>query len=301
MFGMLRTTWSWPRNPISAAVVAPAMTDRTSWPSRRLGPISRPTLASIWGLMARTTTSAPAIASMFEAVTRMPYWRSRCVAPLGPRVTGDDLAGLDELAAEEAGDHRLGHDAGADGRDGPVGQGGHGRRVYRRPTVRTGRMSGPIVRASRPSPRRQLVAVPRRKNRSVVADRRRGEPGGAKGRLELGRVVVDLGDREGPAVVEPPDHRLLVRSRSVVDGRRGGIEARIDEGEAAARSRASGGRCRGTLRGGPRGTWLSQKPVNRASATASGSAQASRTWRWARRPWATSRSRARSRGAGAPS
>ena len=72
VFGMLRTTCLWPRNPMRAAVVAPAMTDRTSWPSRSCGPISRPTRASIWGLIARRTTSAPSTASVFEAVVRIP-------------------------------------------------------------------------------------------------------------------------------------------------------------------------------------------------------------------------------------
>ena len=50
-----------------------------------------------------------------------------------------------------------------------------------------------------------------------------------------------------------------------------------------------------------RGTWLSQKPVKTASTARSGSAHASRTWRWARSRWATRRSRARSSGPGLPS
>ena len=50
VFGMLRTTWSWPRMPVSAAVVAPARTLSTSWPRRRCGPISRPTLRQHLGL-----------------------------------------------------------------------------------------------------------------------------------------------------------------------------------------------------------------------------------------------------------
>jgi hypothetical protein len=47
------------------------------------------------------------------------------LAPLGARVAGDDLAGLDEVAAEDAGDHRLGHHAGSDRRDRGLAQGGH--------------------------------------------------------------------------------------------------------------------------------------------------------------------------------
>ena len=78
VFGMLRTTWSWPRKPVRAAVVAPARTLSTSWPRRRCGPISRPTLASIWGLIPNRMTSAPSTASVFEATVRMPYSRSRC-------------------------------------------------------------------------------------------------------------------------------------------------------------------------------------------------------------------------------
>ena len=77
MFGIARMTWSWPRVPVRAAVVAPAMTDRTSCPRRRWGPISRPTRPSIWGLMANSTTSAPSIAATLSETTRMPYSRSR--------------------------------------------------------------------------------------------------------------------------------------------------------------------------------------------------------------------------------
>ncbi len=40
-----------------------------------------------------------------------------CLAPVAARVAGDDLAGGDEVAPEQAGDDRLGHDAGADGCD----------------------------------------------------------------------------------------------------------------------------------------------------------------------------------------
>ncbi len=56
----------------SAWVVGPASTETTSWPVRRCGPISRPTRASICGLTARMTTSAPSTASRLEATTRIP-------------------------------------------------------------------------------------------------------------------------------------------------------------------------------------------------------------------------------------
>src|SRR5258705_2959313 len=61
------------------------------------------------------------------------------VAPLGTRMAGDDLARLDECTAEQAGNHGLGHDTGADGRDRAIGEGRHGaeyrttRRANRRP------------------------------------------------------------------------------------------------------------------------------------------------------------------------
>ena len=55
----------------------------------------------------------------------------KVLAALGPRMAGDDLLRLDELTAQQAGDHRLGHDAGADGRDRGLRKGGH------RPEYRT--------------------------------------------------------------------------------------------------------------------------------------------------------------------
>ena len=48
------------------------------------------------------------------------------LAPFGPRMAGDDLARGDQLATQQAGDHRLGHDAGADRNDCGLGKGGHG-------------------------------------------------------------------------------------------------------------------------------------------------------------------------------
>ena len=125
VFGIARMTWSWPSVPVSAAVVAPAMTESTSWPRRRCGPISRPTVPSIWGLIANSTTSASRIASALPGTTRIAYSRSRCSRRSCAGVARDDLGRLDERAPEQAGDHRLGHDAGADGRDRAVREGGH--------------------------------------------------------------------------------------------------------------------------------------------------------------------------------
>ena len=45
------------------------------------------------------------------------------LAPLGSRMAGDDLRRLDEPAAQQPGDHRFGHDAGADRRDRGLRQG----------------------------------------------------------------------------------------------------------------------------------------------------------------------------------
>ena len=129
VFGMLRTTWSWPRRPVRAVVVAPARTLRTSWPRARCGPISRPTLASIWGLMPSRMTSAPSTASTFERDGADAVFALEVLAPLRPRMARDDLLRVDQLAAEQAGDHRLGHDAGADGRDRGLWPGGTSRGV----------------------------------------------------------------------------------------------------------------------------------------------------------------------------
>ena len=163
VFGMLRTTWSWPRSPVSAAVVAPASTLSTSWPRRRCGPISRPTLPSIWGLIAeqdhvRALDRLDVRGDGPDAVLAL-----EVLAALGARMARDDLVGLDELAAEQAGDHRLGHDAGADGRDRGLRQGGHraeysrggfaARPASSRPSRprsgRSGRSSSPARRRSR--------------------------------------------------------------------------------------------------------------------------------------------------------
>ena len=87
-----------------------------------------PTRASICGLIPSRMTSAPARPRHCrdgpDAVLAL-----EVLAALGARMAGDDLSGLDEAAAEQAGDHRLGHDAGADGRDRGRREGGHRRGV----------------------------------------------------------------------------------------------------------------------------------------------------------------------------
>ena len=52
-----------------------------------------------------------------------PVLTREVLAPLETRMAGDHLAGFHQLAAEQPGDHRLGHHAGADGRDRGLRQG----------------------------------------------------------------------------------------------------------------------------------------------------------------------------------
>ena len=154
----------------------------------------------------------------------MPYSRSRCSRRSGRGWLATTCAGLDQLAAEQPGDHRLGHDAGADGRDRGLRQGGH-RAEYSRGSGR------PALGAGAPSRRR--VATPVRKNRPVVVTRASAKPASAQRRLELAGLVVDLDDRELAAVVEAADGRV-VGGRRVVGGARLRIRQRVDERERPA-------------------------------------------------------------------
>ena len=157
-------------------------------------------------------------------------------------MAGDDLAGLDELATEQAGDHRLGHDAGADGRDRGRGQGGH-RAEYSRGTgwpsanPPLGRVGDQLAAGQEEAPGRRDPGL--------------GETRPAKRGLELGRLVVDLDDRELAAVVEAPD-RGVVGRRRVVDGARLRVGQRIDEGERAARPQPAADDAEELVEPGPR-------------------------------------------------
>ena len=91
VFGIARMTWSWPSVPVRAAVVAPAMTDRTSWPRRRCGPISRPTRPSIWGLIAEQDDVGAVDRRDVVGDDPDPVLALEMVAALGARVAGDDL------------------------------------------------------------------------------------------------------------------------------------------------------------------------------------------------------------------
>ena len=79
-----------------------------------VGPISRPTRPSIWGLIPNRMTSAASTASTLLGHGPDAVVAGQRVAPLRPRMAGDDLVRADQLAAEQAGDHGLRHDAGAD-------------------------------------------------------------------------------------------------------------------------------------------------------------------------------------------
>ncbi len=203
---MLRTTWSWPRIPVRAAVVAPASTLRTSWPRRRCGPISRPTLASIWGLIPSRMTSAPSTASTFEATVRMPYSRSRCsrrsgrgwLATTWPGSTSSPRSMPAIIASAMTPEPTV---AIVDFARGDIA-----RSIAAR-SARFRRLTPGAAGSSR---------RPVRKNRPVVVTRASSKPAAAQRRLELGRLVVDLDDRELAAVVEAADAR---RRRPASGGR----------------------------------------------------------------------------------
>ena len=291
MFGMLRTTWSCPRIPVSAAVVAPARTLRTSWPRRRCGPISRPTLFSIWGLMPSRITSASRTASRLSADGPDAVLALQGLATLGSRVARDDAARLDERAAQQAGDHGLGHDARADRGDRRVREGGHRPEYSDAVAGLPERLAGRGVTGSGGAGRYHQEEPARRRDLDLLEARR-----AERGDQLVGRVE-HLDDRELAAVGQPAQRRGRRRAR---DGRprsdagsgSESMEARRPSGLSQRRARARKSPSRS------RGTWLSQKPRNSPSTARSGSAHASRTCRWARRLCATRRSRARSSAAG---
>ena len=77
VLGMLRTIWRCFRTLVSALDVAPAMMLISSCPSRSAGASSRPTFASICGLIPSTTTSALRTASTFDSTAWTPCSRRR--------------------------------------------------------------------------------------------------------------------------------------------------------------------------------------------------------------------------------
>ena len=132
VFGMLRTTSRWSSRLVRTLQVAPATIETTSWLGRRRPPSSWPTLVRVCGLTDSRITSAWAAASRFDATMRTPYWRSSSSRRSGRGSLPTIWRGLHELAAEQPGDDRLGHDAGADGGDGSVRKRRHAGE-YRRP------------------------------------------------------------------------------------------------------------------------------------------------------------------------
>ena len=109
-----------------------------------------------------------------------PVRPAELLAPLATGVAGDDLPGRDELAAEQAGDHRLGHHAGADRRDRPLREGGHGGSI-RAVIAPAGRATSPVP--GRPGPRVAAgsgLRAPRTKNRGVAVTSTARKPAARK-------------------------------------------------------------------------------------------------------------------------
>ena len=129
MLGMLRTTWSCPRMPVRAAVVAPGEDAQHELAATQVRADLAPDLGQHLGLDPEQDDVGALDGLDVRGDRADAVLALEVLAPLLARVAGDDLAGLDELAAEQAGDHRLGHDAGADGRDRGLRQGGHRRGV----------------------------------------------------------------------------------------------------------------------------------------------------------------------------
>ena len=133
-------------------------------------------------------------------------------------MAGDHPIGADEAAAQQAGDHRLGHDTGADRRDRRVREGGH------RAEYSDGSRAVPTAWTVRqPEPSRNEEPPGRGHLHVAEAGRRQGA-----GEL-VGRVV-DLHDRELAAVVESTDGEVVGRFGMV-----GGAGRRIGQGVDARR------------------------------------------------------------------
>ncbi len=278
---MARITWWWSSAATSTVVVGPASTDNTTWPSRRCGPISRPTRASVCGLTASRMRSASAIASAFEATTRMPSVLSRAAR----------RSARGWLATTCPGSTRP---------------------PRSRPAI--------IASAMTPEPTHAMVRFARgdiapedNTGGAAVPDPRVGRSGRWPGRWSLGGVSEPLRlrsgrtglspaprarrTRTGQALPRPPPARGRSRERPGGGPPAGSGRRSITASRPPGRSHARSARHAGS-RPAPR-TRPSRKAATRASdASPSGpAAHGSPTCRWARSRCATSRSRARSRAA----
>ena len=77
------------------------------------------TALSIWGFTASRTMSAPAAASALAGHRGDAVALAELPAPLLARMAADHRRGLDEVASQQSGEHRLGDHPGAD--DGDAG------------------------------------------------------------------------------------------------------------------------------------------------------------------------------------
>src|SRR6476646_5719149 len=238
---------------MSALVVAPARTLRTTWPRTSDGPISRPTFASIWGLIPRSTTSAPSIAPRLSPTTRLPYsarsWSRRSArgwlatiwlgATSSPRrrpaiiasaITPDPIVAIvRSLSGVTAGVlHAISRDsrlvATRDAGIAPIGT----------RTFAFERSAGAGGPPSGADGGRQEEETAGRRDRDVR------EAGGSEcvGGL-LGRPV-DLDDGVLPAVGEAAQRPPVGGDRVVVGGARPRVRERVDQGEAATRRQPAG-------------------------------------------------------------
>ena len=81
---------------MSAAVVAPARIESTSWPARRCGPVSRHAAEHL-GLDREQDDVRAFDGFVVARPTRIAVLARQLLAPFGPRMARDDLVGLDEL------------------------------------------------------------------------------------------------------------------------------------------------------------------------------------------------------------
>ena len=143
VLGMLRTTSRWPE--VADQRLRRGAGEDADHELARLEPTSNlaPDPGEHLGLDPSRTTSAPAIAAAFAVDDRMPCVRASASRRSCRGWLATICSGVDELASEQAGDDRLGHDPGANRCDRAARQGGHGRAVCH------GRPSAPIGGAPR--------------------------------------------------------------------------------------------------------------------------------------------------------